>query len=181
MKITIVGPRSVGKSTVSKLLAKKLNLKYISSDDLVDKAMKKYGGLDKVIKSGQIEKIIEIAVPLHKAVMKKDNFVYDLAGGAISNRKYKKTSNKIKRLTKNNTIIYGLIPYKNKKKSIEFLFNRENKRKHFRNEDNKKLRVDVEKHYLKLNKIIPKFCDFVIYVEDKTPGEIVNEILEELK
>ncbi|MBT6823985.1 cytidylate kinase, partial [archaeon] len=32
MIITITGPRSVGKSTVSKILAKKLKLKYTSSD-----------------------------------------------------------------------------------------------------------------------------------------------------
>jgi cytidylate kinase len=34
MRIAITGPRSVGKSTISKIVAEKLNLKYISSDDL---------------------------------------------------------------------------------------------------------------------------------------------------
>ena len=46
-KITLTGPRSVGKTTISKLLAKRLNLKYISSDELGEKITKKHGGLKK--------------------------------------------------------------------------------------------------------------------------------------
>ena len=39
MKITITGPRSVGKSTVSKILAIKLKLKYIDGDAEMDNAL----------------------------------------------------------------------------------------------------------------------------------------------
>jgi adenylate kinase family enzyme len=56
--ITITGPRSVGKSTISKLLSKKLKLKYISSDELGEKLSKNFGGLDKAIKSGKIKELI---------------------------------------------------------------------------------------------------------------------------
>ncbi|MBS3092327.1 (d)CMP kinase [Candidatus Pacearchaeota archaeon] len=59
MNITITGPRSVGKTSVSKLLAKKLKLKYISSDDIGERALKKQGGLDKAIKSGIIKEFIK--------------------------------------------------------------------------------------------------------------------------
>ena len=59
MIITITGPRSVGKSTISKIVAKKLNMRYVSSDKIGEKAIKKEGGLDKAIKSGVIGKFIK--------------------------------------------------------------------------------------------------------------------------
>ena len=57
--ITIAGSRSVGKSTISKLVARKLKLKYVSSDKIGDKAFKKEGGLDKAIKDGKIKELIK--------------------------------------------------------------------------------------------------------------------------
>ena len=45
MKITITGPRSVGKTTVSKMLAAQLDFLYFSSDDLMDRALQPFGGL----------------------------------------------------------------------------------------------------------------------------------------
>lgn len=42
MNITITGPRSVGKTTISKLIAKKLKLKYISSDEIGEKEFKNF-------------------------------------------------------------------------------------------------------------------------------------------
>ena len=59
MNITITGPRSVGKTTISKKLAKKMKMKRISSDEIGNKALEKEGGLDKATKSGKIEKIIQ--------------------------------------------------------------------------------------------------------------------------
>ena len=43
MKITITGPRSVGKTTISKIVAKKLRLNYFSSDEIGEKHLKKEG------------------------------------------------------------------------------------------------------------------------------------------
>ncbi|MDO8508213.1 MAG: shikimate kinase [Nanoarchaeota archaeon] len=181
MKITIVGPRSVGKSTASKILAANLNLEYISSDNIMNKAMKKYGGLDKVIKSGETYRIIEVAVSQLEDVMKKDDFVYDLAGGAISSTKNKEVVDNIKAIVKANTIVVGLLPYKNKNRSLEFLFNREKEREHFKNENHDKLHQEVEDSYNRLEKIIPRFCTHVIYVESKSPQEIANEIKKKIK
>lgn len=62
MKITITGPRSVGKSTIGRLVARKLKMKYISSDEIGDKALKKEGGLDKAIKSGIIKNSSKIVL-----------------------------------------------------------------------------------------------------------------------
>jgi adenylate kinase family enzyme len=81
MKITIVGPRSVGKTTIAKMLARKLRLPYISSDEMGEKAMRKYGGLDAAIKSGIIKKFIKKSgYSIIRRAYKKDEFVFDLSG-----------------------------------------------------------------------------------------------------
>ncbi len=133
MRITVTGPRSVGKSTISRLLAKRIKIKYYSSDEIGEKAMKRYGGLDKSIKSGIIDKFIKkSAYGLIRNVYKEDNLVFDLSGGAISSKKHSEASKKVREIAKNNSIIVGLLPYKNDSKSIKFLFSREKRRKHFK-------------------------------------------------
>jgi len=168
MKITITGPRSVGKSTVAKLTAKKLKLSYISSDEIGEKALKKQGGLDKAIKSGTIAKFIENgSYNLIREVYKKENFVFDLSGGSISSRKYKEASEKVRKTAKKNSIIIGLLPSKNISESVKILFDREKQRKHFKQMNNFELSLKVNKDFKKFPKIFDKFCNFVIYTKDK--------------
>src|SRR3990167_6308605 len=98
MRVTITGPRSVGKTTVSKLVAKKLNLKYISSDEIVEEAFKEYGGLDKAIKSGKAEELIKkgfynLIIDVYEH---GDNFVFDLSGGAFSSTSLSEASLKVR-------------------------------------------------------------------------------------
>ena len=47
MRITITGPRSIGKTTVSKIVSEKLGFKRFSSDEIGEEAMKEKGGLSK--------------------------------------------------------------------------------------------------------------------------------------
>jgi len=55
---TITRHRSVGKSTISQLFAKRIGLKYVSSDELGEEMCEKYERLDKDIKSGMIKELI---------------------------------------------------------------------------------------------------------------------------
>jgi len=84
MKITITGPRSVGKSTVSKIIARKLKLKYIDGDAEIDKAVKDLGGLYHAMNDGRVNEILERAVTLINEFFEKDDFIFDLAGGATT-------------------------------------------------------------------------------------------------
>jgi shikimate kinase len=177
MKITITGPRSVGKSTISKLLAKKLKLKYISSDEIGEKHTQKYGGLDKAIKSGKIKEMIEKeGYSLIKKVYEKDNFVFDLSGGSISSKKYETASKEIKEIVKKNPIIIGLLPEKNTKESIKFLFEREKEREHFKKMKATELLEKVDRNYKRFPPLFKTLCNKTIYVKDKTQKEIVEEI-----
>src|SRR3989344_5422199 len=101
MIITITGPRSVGKSTISKLVARKLGLKYVSSDEMGERALKKEGGLDKAIKSGVIGQFIkDSAYSLIREQYLKNNFVFDLSGGAVSSKKFPEASEKVRKIAK---------------------------------------------------------------------------------
>lgn len=178
MIITITGPRSIGKSTISKIVAKKLKLRYISSDEIGEKAMKKFGGLDKAIKSGLIKKFIKKdAYGLIRKEYKRDNFVFDLSGGSISSTDFPEASKKVKKVAKSRSIVIGLLPFTDEDKVVKLLFKREKNRKHFRNTNKKELSEKVRRHYKKFPKIFKTFCDLVVYTENERPLVIADEIV----
>jgi shikimate kinase len=178
MRIVLTGPRSVGKSTVSKLVAEKLGLKYISSDEIGEKLSKKHGGLDAAIKSGIIRQIIKTkGYTVLIKLFKQDNFVLDLSGGSISSRRTPKASRELRTAAKKSSIIIGLLPYKTKNKSIEFLSKREKKRKHFSHLTKKEIYTSTKDSYEKFPPIFKSFCDKIIYTENKSPEIIAEEIV----
>lgn len=184
MIITITGPRSVGKSTIAKILAKKLKLKYVSSDEIGEKALKKHGGLDKAIKSGIIGKFIKSsAYGLIRKQYLKNNFVFDLSGGSVSSTKFPEASAKVRKIAKEKSFIIGLLPSKNIKESINFLFEREKERAHFKEMDKKDLLEKTKKSCKKFPPIFKDLCDLVIYVKgksaDKITGEIAGKVLNQ--
>lgn len=183
MKITITGPRSVGKTTMSKLLAKKLKLKYISSDEIGDKALKKEGGLDKAIKTGKIKQMIEKEgySLIEKVYKKEKNFVFDLSGGSFTSKKFKEASRKVRETAKKESYIVGLLPSKNSLKSIIILFKRESKREHFKSYNKIFMLYKTIKHYIKFPKILKRNCNIIVYTENKTPKDIVKEIIDKIK
>ncbi|MGD9276170.1 MAG: shikimate kinase [Candidatus Pacearchaeota archaeon] len=180
-RITLTGPRSVGKTTVSKLLAKKLKLKYISSDELGEKMTRKHGGLDKAIKSGTIKEIIKKkGYTLILNEYKKKSFVFDLSIGAFTSREFKKAGRELRSVAKKKSFVIGLLPFKPSKKSVELLYKREIKRKHFRNSDKNELLKRTKKRFSEQKDILLKNSNLIIYTEDKTPKKIVKEILSKV-
>lgn len=178
MRIAITGPRSVGKSTISKIVAEKLNLKYISSDDLWNKAFEKQGGLDNAIKSGELVKIIkERGYTIILDFFKKDNFVFDLSGGSVSSTKMVRASEEVRKIAKEKAIIFGLLPSKDIETSVKLLSEREAKRKHFQHMTKEELDAQTRKSFEKYPSLFENFCHHIIYTEEKTPGEIADEIV----
>lgn len=176
MKYIITGPRSVGKTTTSKLLAKKLNLEYISSDDEMDVILKEYGGIDGATKSEMMSLIIDKARTLVKKILKKNNFIFDLAGGVLRKKYY----NNILKEIKKQTILIGLIPSTDDKKTIQILYHRERKRPHFNDLSDEKLLAKTKKDYLKIKEALHTECKINIITENKTTGKIVDEIISKL-
>lgn len=176
--ITITGPRSVGKSTVSKLLAKELKKKYISSDEIGEKALKKQGGLDAAIKSGAIKEMIRNkGYSLIKNIYAKEkNFVYDLSIGAFTSKDFPEASAELRNLANKKTILIGLLPCRNNLRAILFLFNRERKREHFRESKKLWLLRKTARNYKRAKRIFEKEMENIIYTWSKSSEEIVKEI-----
>ncbi len=182
MKITITGPRSVGKSTISKLLAERLDLGLISSDSLADEALQASGGLDKAIKSRGIDDFVRNeSLELIKKVYDKNNdFVFDLARGAVSSGKFSEISEKVRKIVKEKSKVIGLLPFEDDEKSIKFLFDREKNREHFKEMDEKKLFDQTEEDYFKFLKVTGEICKKIVYVGGKSVGEITEEIIKKI-
>lgn len=178
MNITITGPRSVGKTTVSKLVAKKLRLKYVSSDEIGERAFKKYGGLDKAIKTGKIKEIINKGgYNLILKEYKNKNFVFDLSIGSFSSRSMSKAAEEVRKAAKNNSIVVGLLPSKSIIYSSILLFSRERKREHFKSNNKIKLFYTTLRKYPYFKKILKENTNFIIYTKSKTPEYIATEIV----
>ncbi len=183
MIITITGPRSVGKSTISKIVAEKLKLKYISSDEIGEKALEKHGGLDKAIKSGVIKEFIKEKgySLINDVYAKEDNFVFDLSGGSISSRTFAESSEELRKNARAKSIVIGLLPSENIEESVKFLFEREKERKHFKESDKTELSKKVDEDLGKFPPIFKGWCNFVVYTKDKTSEQIADEIVKKIK
>lgn len=180
MKITITGPRSVGKSTVSKIVAQKMGMEYISSDQIGEDAFKAHGGLDKAIKSGKVEESIKnggytIIIDVYD---KKDNFIFDLSGGAFgSSKTLAEASLKVRTKAKEKSIIIGLLPSKDEQESVKILFEREKERPHFKEMDKNELFEKTKSSYSKFPALFEQFANFTVYTKDKKPESIALEIV----
>jgi hypothetical protein len=115
--------------------------------------------------------------------LKQDKIVFDLAGGAISSRKGIEMGacQEIIKIVSKNSIIVGLLLFKNDEKSIKLLFQRERKRKHFKGIDSRELKAKVKKDYLKLKPILKKTSNFIIYTQKRNPESIADKIFQNLK
>jgi len=183
MNITIVGPRSVGKSTISKMLSAKLKYRYFESDDLMHEEMKEHGGLDKAIKSGKTELIMKKGPAIVEKALRNNNIIFDLAGGAISSRTGTEMGvcQKVIKTISKQSYVVGLLPFKNDKESIKLLCQRERKREHFSGMDSGELNEKVKKDYLKLKPILKEVSNLVVYVKKKNPESIVDEIFQQVQ
>ena len=112
---------------------------------------------------------------------KGDNFIFDLAGGAVSSTKFPEASEKVRKIVKSKSIIIGLLPCKDKEKSIKHLFTRERRRAHFKEMNKHTLLEKTKKSYVKFPKIFKDICDVIIYTENRNPNSIAQEIVTALK
>lgn len=180
MIITIIGPRSIGKTSVSKLLAKQLNYKYISSDEEIDKKFKQEGGINAIFEKDNKDSLFIRANQLFNEVFSQDNIIFDLAGGSLSVYDSNGNSLNPKTIT-NNSIAIGLLPFKDDQKSIQLLNKREKTRPHWQNLDEEELLENTKQHYIEVKKSLKNHIPTIYYIENKTPEEIINDLIKLLK
>ena len=81
MNIALIGFSGTGKTTVARLLAKKLGKKFISTDDEIEKKAKM--SKSKFVKSYGLEKFFELESEVIENVSGLDECVFDTSGGIV--------------------------------------------------------------------------------------------------
>ena len=169
MRFIFIGPRSIGKSTVGKALAQKLNFEYFDFDEYVEL---KLNGIDQHIENNSVESYrIEEEKILKKFVSElPEKCVVSVGGGTIASQFKDVSKRNVEILKKNGKIIY-LSPSEDKKEAIEILFEREQKRKGDKDYSETVKLFEIRKP------IYEKIFDVKIEVKNKSLSEIVDDIL----
>ncbi len=81
MNIALIGFRGAGKTTVGKLLARKLDKKFISLDEEIEKRTKTK--IDKLIKNHGWDRFREIESQVTEDVCDFDDCIFDTGGGVV--------------------------------------------------------------------------------------------------
>ncbi len=171
MKILLWGPACVGKSDIGKLLAKKLNYKFINITDIIKE---KYGTMDKF--NCSFICIYELYLEKEKLIMdvinNNDNFV--LVVSAIFNKRI------VKRIVKNDIVSVVLMDYPENIYD-RILFYDENDKVM---SDSKEYRDAHREHYMKEVKEDIRFiedkCDVIpkFEIQGRKFEDIINELNE---
>ncbi|MGE0632482.1 MAG: shikimate kinase [Pseudobdellovibrionaceae bacterium] len=179
MEPVIIGPPTVGKTTVSKLLAEKMGLPCVSMDDILFSYFKEVGFDEdhwkliaeklgrpaayrylKVFGSYGVRRILES----HK------NCVFDFGGGGVTGE-FPDEFAAMKSLLGNFKNVVFLIPTPDKKESLQYLYNR--------------LGITPSgwtllEHFI-YHHAHDELANHVIYVKDKSPEQICDEVLGRIK
>ena len=173
--IILIGPVAVGKTTTAKLLSEKLNKPIISMDDIHRDIYKEIGYnndhmeelLEKVgiMAAFQYAKIFD-TYSIEKTLEKHQNCIFDFgAGNAVSGCDF--DFDRIKQALNPYENVVFLIPSADKEESLNFIYKRrEIKPSH---------RELIE--YLVFNHSNSKVAKHTVFVKDKTPEEVCNEVL----
>ena len=173
MKLIIVGPRSIGKSTTGKVLAEKFNLDYFDFDEYIED---KLGGIDRHIKKNGVEsyRVREERILLDFISELPDEFVISVGGGTVASQFEEISQRNTKVLKRLGKIIY-LSPSENKNEAINILFEREKKRGGNKDYDETLKLFELRKS------IYENLFDIKIEVKGKSTLQVIDDILLKLK
>ncbi|HBQ51154.1 hypothetical protein A3B42_01730 [Candidatus Daviesbacteria bacterium RIFCSPLOWO2_01_FULL_38_10] len=161
MRIVLIGFMGSGKTTVAKLLAKKLRLKTIDMDDL---ALKKSGrkSINEIFEKDGEQKFRKIEYEVAKDISNEDKVVISTGGGVVMD---KSTMNY---LTKNSSVVYLKTGFDKIKKQVML----------------KKIRPPLFKSIVSAKKLLQareplyeNFANIVITTDNKSVRSIVKEII----
>ena len=173
--IILIGPVAVGKTTTAKLLSEKLNKPLISMDDLRFDYYKEIGYDNDHMKElrekagilaiFQYGKIFD-AYSIERILNDHQNCIFDFGGGNIVSG-YDFDLDRIKRALDPYENVVFLIPSADKEESLEFIY----KRRNIKPRDRELI------EYLVFNHSNYKVAKHTVFVKDKTPEEVCNEVL----
>ena len=159
--LTLTGMMGVGKSTIGKILAKKLNYNFVDIDKLIES--KENLSINLIFKHKGESYFRKIEYKVILSELKNNNSVISLGGGAFLNNAIRKNAKKL------STSFWLDVP-------VEELIKRLKKNKKRPLLLNKNLSETVKKIYFDRKKIYNE-ADYRIKCNSLRSGEIVNKIL----
>jgi len=162
--LILIGMMASGKSTIGRLLAKKLNLKFFDTDFIIEKKLKMK--IFEIFKKKGEPYFRNLEKKITLNILNKNNCVISLGGGAFINEKVRKV------IQKNNTTIW----LNWSSKTLIDRIKKNNKRpvaSNLSNNELKNLLISRSKIYSKAN--------YKIDCENMQKIEIVNKIIQLLK
>ena len=151
----------VGKSTIGKILAKKLNYNFIDIDKIIEK--REGSPINFIFKTKSENYFRKIENDITLSELKKKNSVISLGGGAFLNNSIRKSAKKLSTSFWLDVPIEELIKRLKKNKKRPLLFG-------------KNINTQVKKIYFERKKIYNE-ADFKIKCNFLSSNEIVNEIM----
>ena len=169
MSFIIIGPRSIGKSTIGKALSKKLNIEYFDFDTYVEKEL---NGIDQYIKENGVESYRTEEEKILKQFISDipKECIISVGGGTIASQ-FNNISKRNSSLLRSTGKIIYLSPSENKEEATKILFEREQKRA------GDKTYSETIKLFELRKPIYEEIFDLKIEVNDKSIAEIVKILL----
>lgn len=168
----IIGPRSIGKTTIGIALSKKLNESYFDFDKFVEE---KLNGINNHIKENSIEsyRLEETIVLIEFLKNLPNNCIISLGGGTIASQFESFNKKNIELLYDVGTIIY-LSPSESFDESIKILHEREIKR------EGSKTLNEIKELFPLRKSIYEKIANINLMVERKPKDQVVKELIKKL-
>ncbi len=184
--ISLIGPRTVGKTTIGKELSLISGYKLIDIDQIMLKVLKNKGKIfGYANKYGWNKYFEKVNKKLNKIIKdnKNKNMILDLGGGTIA-ANYPSCNLNAKFIKKNSTT-FLILPTVNNEENIKILFKREKNRN--KSDSNiwvtgwseEKLNKKVKNDYVTRISTFKKYANFSVYTKYKSPKQVAKNILKE--
>ena len=175
--VTLVGPRSVGKSSIGKIMAKSLGWIFIDLDEYMNQVLKNDGGIGGFTDKYGWNAYMKV---LHKELkelltsLKNKKVVLDCGGGTISSEFPESELNA--HLLKRHSKIVLILPHEDEERGLQILLEREKTRKHFFDWPIEKIEEKTRKDYFERVPGMEGFAHEIIHTNEKPPKEIAKLI-----
>ena len=159
--LTLTGMMGVGKSTIGKNLAKKLNYNFVDVDKIIEE--KEGLSINSIFKNKSEEYFRKIESAITLSELKKSNSVISLGGGAFLNKTIRRNTKKFSTSFWLDVPVQDLIKRLNKSNRRPLLFKKD-------------ITETIKKIYFDRKKIYNE-ADYRIKCDSLKPREIINKIL----
>jgi len=164
MNIVLIGMRGSGKTTVGKLLAKRLGKQFIEMDELI--VQKAGHSIPDIVKRYGWEKFRDIEEEVTREVAAQDNVVNATGGGVVTREK------NIQELKKKGKLVWL-------KASPDTLLRRIGDDQYRPSLTGRSPREDLEAVLAERTPIYERVADFIMDTEDKKPEEVAAAIAKQ--